>query len=116
MRLTRRMHEAADHETADGTTREVKRGPLLHAEVPHQPPLGEEVRRQLHRAAHTGTDHSRANTPVKPKDAVALADLLRAVEQMLVPVLRPDGRKGRVALQARLDEEEGRSHGGAHDA
>lgn len=46
--LTRRVHEAADHETTDGTTREMQRGPLLHAEVPHQPPLGEEVRRQLH--------------------------------------------------------------------
>lgn len=31
-------------------------------------------------------------------------------------MLRPDGRKGRVALQACLDEEEGRAHGGADDA
>lgn len=110
------MHEAADHETADGAAREVKRGPLFHVEVPHQPPLGEEVRRQLHGAPHTGTDHGGADTPVEPKDAIALADLLRAVEKMLIPVLRPDGRKGREALQACLDEEEGRAHGSADDA
>ena len=92
------MHEAADHKATDRTTREVKRGSLLHAEVAHQPPLGKEVRRQLHGAPHTGTDHGSANTPVKPKEAITLADLLRAVEKMLVPMLRPNGRKGRVAL------------------
>lgn len=113
---TRRVHEAADDETAHGAAGKVQRGAFLHSEMLDQPTLGEEVGGQLYRASHTSPDHGGADAAVESTDALAPVDLAHAVEEVLVLVLGADGEEGREALEAGLDEEEGAAGGGANDA
>ena len=110
------MHDAADDEPRHGAAGQVERGALLHAEVAHQPALGEEVGRQLDGAAEAGPDHGGADAAVEAPDALGAVDLGGAVDGVSVAVLGADGQEGGVALQAGLDEEEGAPGGGADDA
>lgn len=84
--------------------------------MPHEPPLREEVRRQLHRAAEPGPYHGGAYAPVQAAEPLGLVDLRHAVGRVPVLVLGADGQERAVALQPRLDEEEGAARGGADDA
>lgn len=115
-RRTRRVHDAADDKAADGAAGEVEGRALLHAEVPHESPLGEEVCGQLDGAAEAGADHGGADAAVEAREALGAVDGGEAVHGVLVVVLGADGQEGREALQAGLDEEEGAAHGGADDA
>lgn len=110
------MHHDADHETASGAAGQVQQGALLHAQVLLQTALGEKVGGQLDGAAEAGADHGGADAAVQAAHALGLEDLAEAVPGVAVAVLGADGQKGREALQAGLDEEEGRAGGGAHDA
>lgn len=110
------MHEAADDEATDGTAGQVQSGTLLHAGVAHETPLGEEVGGQLDRGAETGADHGGTDAAVETAQALAAVDLRQTVDGVAVLVLGTDGERGREALEARLDEEEGGAGGGTNDA
>lgn len=113
---TGRVHDAADDKAADGAAREVQGRALVHGGVADEAPLGEEVGGQLDGAAEPRPDHGCAGAAVQARDALGAEDAGQAVERVAVPVLGADGPGGRVALQARLDEEEGAPRGGAEDA
>jgi len=53
----RGVHDAAHHEPAGGAAGQVQHRALLHAEVLDEPPLGEEIRRQLHAGAEARAHH-----------------------------------------------------------
>ena len=110
------MHENAHDKSADGAAGQMQRGALLHAQVLDEPPLGEKIGGQLHAAAEAGADHGSAHAAVQAAEALGAVDLAHAVEGVAVVVLGADGAEGAEALQARLDEEEGRAGGGADDA
>lgn len=116
MERTRRMHNTAYNETADGAAGEMERGAVLHAQVFREAALRKEVSRQLDRAPETSPDHSGADTTVQTKETLASVDLHHAVDGVPVLVLGADGVCWGVALQPGLDEEEGRSGRGADDA
>lgn len=93
----------------------MQRRAFFHAGVAHQPSLGEEVCGKLHRGAETSSDHGGANAAVKTPDSLAAVNLGHAVQGVLVRVLGANGEKRRKALEASLDEEEGRAGRGAND-
>lgn len=81
-----------------------------------EPPLGEEVRRQLDGATETRADHGSADTAVQAAEALGAVYLAEAIDGVTVVVLGADGQEGRVALEPRLDEEERTAGGRADDA
>ena len=85
-------------------------------QVADEAALGEEVRRQLHGAAEAGADHGGPDAAVQARDALGAVDARESRPRVAVVVLRADGQKGRVRLQPRLDEEEGRARGRAEHA
>src|SRR5436190_1148488 len=95
---TRRMHGDANYEAADGTARQMQRRPFFHPQVFYQPPLGEEVRRQLDRAPKARSDHGSSNTAVQPGHALAPVYPTQAIPRIAVIVLRPHRAERRIAL------------------
>lgn len=85
------MHDAADDEPRHGTAGQVQGGALLHAEVAHQPALGEEVGGQLDGAAESRADHGGADAAVEAGDTLGAVDLGGAVKGVAVAVLGADG-------------------------
>lgn len=112
---TRRMHEATDHKSTNSTTRQMQRRTLLHTRMLHQPSLGKEIRRQLHRATKARSDHRSANTAIESPNSLRTVDLSQAIERVSVIMLGAHRQEGRIALQSRLDEEERRAGSGAND-
>lgn len=110
------MHHAAHGKTAHGTAGKVQSRTLLHVKVPNQTPLGEKVRRQLHRAPKACPDHGGADAAIQPAQALGAEDGVEPVPCAAVLVLRAHGPERREALQARLDEEEGAAGTRADDA
>lgn len=113
---TWRMHHTAHDETTRRATRQMQRRTFLHAQMLHQSPLREEVRRELHGAAKASAHHRGAHAAVEALDALASVDLPEAIHRILVVVLCAHGQRGRIALQPRLDEEERAAGHGAHEA
>lgn len=93
----------------------MQRRPLLHTRMLHQSSLCKEIRRQLHRATKARSDHRSANSTIQSPYALGTIDLSQAIKRVLVIMLRAHWQKGRIALQSRLDEEEGRTRSGAND-
>lgn len=110
------MHDATNDKAARRAARQMQRQPFLHPQMSDQPPLGEKVRRQLHRTAEPRPYHRRPDSSVQTLDALVAVDLPHPVHGVLVLVLRPDGQERRVRLQARLDQEERRPRTCAQDA
>ena len=115
VRLTWRVHEAAHDESTDSTAREMQRRPLFHTSMLDQPPLREEVRRQLHRAPESRPDHRRAHAAIQPPNTLRFEDPRHPIQRIPILVLRTHWQKRGVALQPRLDQEEWRSRRRADD-
>ena len=107
------MHEHTNHEAAHRATSQVQRCALLHAQMPNQPALGEEVRGQLHTTPKSRADHSGADTAVETPNPLGAVDLTQAIGGVTVLVLGADGQEGTEALEAGLDKEKRRARGGA---
>lgn len=110
------MHDNAYDDPTRGTTRQMQRRTFLHPRMLHQPPLREEIRRQLHAAPEPRPHARRPDPAIQAPHALRGSDLPQSIDRVAVPVLRADGQGGGVALQAGLDEEEGGARGGAEDA
>ena len=107
------MHDAADHESATGATRQMQRRSLMHVQMFYQPPLGKEVRRQLNAAAEPRPHNRSSHASVETADTLGAIDFPEAVQRVLVTMLSTDGEERREGLQAGLDEEEWRAGRGA---
>ena len=103
------MHNAAYDESTTGATCQVQRRSLMHAQMLYQPPLREEIRRQLNTASKSRPHNRRSHPSVETTDTLGAMDFPKAVQRILVTVLGANGEEGREGLQACLDEEEGRA-------
>lgn len=109
------MHEAAHNEARSCATGQVQSRTLLHTQVAGQTALGKEVCGELHGTAETSADHSSADTTVDTLDTLALVDLAKAIERVLIVVLGADREEWRVGLKTGLDKEERRARCGTND-
>lgn len=69
---------------------------LIHAEMLHQPSLGEEVRGQLHAGTETCSDHCGTDATVQALDTLGIVDLLHTVPSIGVFMLGSHGEERRV--------------------
>ena len=94
----------------------MKRSSFLHTQVLNQPPLCEEIRRQLYTASKTCPNDRRPDAPIETLDTLGAVDFPEAIYRIRIPVLSAHGQEGRVGLQARFDKEEGRTGGSPEHA
>jgi len=111
-----RVHHTADHEPAGRGRGQVQSHAVSHPQMLLQPPLGKEVRGQLHARPEARSDHRRPRTPIPPLHPLGRINPPEPVYGALVFVLRAYGQERGVTLQSRLDEEERGADGGAQDA
>ena len=97
-RLTWRVHNATDYKATGRTTCQMQGWAFLHAQMSHQSPLREEIRRQLHRASEARSHHSRADASIQPLDTFFMIDLPHSVHRIFVLMLRANRQERGIGL------------------
>lgn len=92
----------------------MQRHAFLHSQVLLQSPFGKEICRQLYRTPKPSPDHGRRRPTVPTLEPFRVVDFPEPIDRALILVLCSDREERRIALQPRLDKEEGRTQSGSY--